>query len=83
MQELRKNKKNFRVFGRNSQCAAEHIRQETEEMPIEIPSAMLEVMWLGMRQSEEFKISSALDVTLYIYIYIQPRTLRLKTLIFY
>jgi hypothetical protein len=58
------------VFGRNSQYAAEHIRKETEEMPIEILSVMLDVMWLGMKQSEEFKISSAMDVTLYIYIYI-------------
>jgi hypothetical protein len=53
---------------------------------------MLEVMWPGMKQSEEFEISSALNVTLCvcvcvcvcvcIYIYIPPRILRLKTLIF-
>ena len=73
MQELRENKKTFRVFVRNSQCAAEHARQETEETPIEIPSVMLEVMWQGMRQSEEFKINSALDVTLYIYIQVHRK----------
>jgi hypothetical protein len=81
MWELRENKKNFRVFGRNSQCAAEHIRQETEEIPFEIPSVMLEVMWLRMKQSEKFKIGRALDVILYICI--APRTLRLKNLIYY
>ena len=65
MEDLRENKKNYRVFVRNSQGAAEHIRKETEEMPIEIPSVMLQVMWLEMKLSEEFKISSALGVTLY------------------
>jgi hypothetical protein len=46
---LRENKKNYRVCGRNWQGAAERIRKETEEMPTEIPSVMLEVTWLGMK----------------------------------